>query len=313
MKQTFAEYILSISQNSNRTYSEQTISLFHQAFELHVPLAPFYSSDYSGNENDIESQINSKLRKLYKIQFHNVGKNPFQRYFAIEGHYPWLKLEHYLISHFYAIQKDVTSISNKSIALKLGWLSELDKDSDSIARAVRKVADNLSILKNDRKTITVEQRHVHGKNGSYHLIRANWLHIIPLYQSYDPNKAISIRMRKGIRYRILSLIYHSLKTFSQGLVNLMKLQKKKYLTNLVTMDLDKFKDDRFWWRHLLDWIVGAHPDWMDSIKTIIPDYTHPDLKLTIKDELVFRFLSNPVYKKEMLERYQIQLTIVPQY
>lgn len=313
MKQTFAEYILSISKKSERTYSDQTMTLFQKAFDLHVPLAPFYSSDFLCGESDIENQINSKLRKLYRIQFHNVGKSPFQRYYASEGHYPWLKLEHYLISHFYAIQKDITSISNKSIAIKLGWLSDQDMNPESIARAVRKVADNLSILKNDRKTISVEQRHVHGKNGSYHVIQANWLNIIPLYQSYDPNKAISIRMRKGIRYRILSLLYHTIKSFSEGLQSLMKLQKKKYLTNLVTMDLDKFKDDRFYWRHLLERVIGAHPDWMDSIETIIPDYQHPSLKLTIKNDVAYRFLANPIYARLMQEQYQIKLTIVPQY
>ena len=313
MKQTFEEYVLSISKKSGCKFSEYTWNVLRTAYDLHVPLAPFFASDYTGSETNIELSINSKLRKLYKIQFHNVGKNPYQRYFAIEGHYPWLKLEHYLISHFYAIQKDESSISNKAIAVKLGWLLENEINPDLIARAVRKVADNLFILKNDRKTISVEQRHIHGKNGSYHVIRANWINIIPLYQVYDPNKAISIRMRKGIRYRILSLIYYTVKSFSQGLAALMKLQKKKYLTNLVTMDLDKFKDDRFYWRHLIDKIVGAHPEWMDHLDTIIPDYKHPSMKLTIKNEVAYKFLSNPVYAKLMNEQYQIQLTIVPQY
>lgn len=313
MKQTFEEYVLSISKQSDRNFSENTWNVLRKAYDLHVPLASFFNSDYIGSEYQIESTINSKLRKLYKIQFHNIGKNPFQRFFALEGHYPWLKLEHYLISHFYSIQKDETSISNKSIAIKLGWLSDKENNPELVAKAVRKVADNLFILKNDRKTIYVEQRHIHGKNGSYHVITANWLNIIPLYQVYDPNKAISIRMRKGIRYRILSLLYHTVKTFSQGLAALMKLQKKKYLTDLVTMDLDKFKDDRFYWRHLLEKVIGAHPDWMDELDAIIPDYQHPSLKLTIKNKLAYKFLSNPIYARLMNEQYQIQLTIVPQY
>ena len=310
---SFEEYVLNQSDGHVYNFNENIWNLLRIAYNLHVPLAQFFSANYNGSEINIERNINSKLRKLYKIQFHNIGKNPFQRYFASEGHYPWLKLEHYLISHFYSIQKDETSISNKSIAIKLGWLSDKDNNPESIAKAVRKVADNLAILKNDRKTITVEQRHIHGKNGSYHMITANWLTIIPLYQSYDPNKAISIRMRKGIRYRILSLIYYTVKSFSQGLAALMKLQKKKYLNNLITMDLEKFKDDRFYWRHLLESVMGAHPDWMDDIKTIIPDYQHPNLKLTIKNEIAYKLLSNPVYKKQMNEQYQIQLTIVPMF
>lgn len=313
-KITFDEYVQNISEKSNYSFSDNTWNVLRTAYDLHVPLAQFFGSSYNGTDFDIEKSINSKLRKLYKIQFHNIGKNPFQRYFASEDHYPWLKLEQYLISHFYSIQKDETSISNKSIAIKLGWLSDKEINPDTIAKAVRKVADNLFILKNDdRKTISVEQRHIHGKNGSYHVITANWINIIPLYQSYDPNKAMSIRMRKRIRYRIISLIYHTIKSFSQGLASLMKLQKKKYLNNLVTMDLDKFKDDRFYWRHLLEKIVGAHPDWMDQLDTIIPDYQHPDLKLTIKNEVAYKFLTNPIYKKQMNEQYQIQLTIVPMF
>lgn len=310
---SFEEYVLNQSSGLTYNFTENTWNIFKTAYDLHVPLAQFFSANYNGSELDIERNINSKLRKLYKIQFHNIGKNPFQRYFASEGHYPWLKLEHYLISHFYSIQKDETSISNKSIAVKLGWLSEKEINPETIAKAVRKVADNLAILKNDRKTITVEQRHIYGKNGSYHIIRANWLAIIPLYQVYDPNKAISIRMRKGIRYRILSLIYHTVKSFSQNLVNLMKLQKKKYLTKLVTMDLDKFADDRFIWRHILNQVCGAHPEWVEDLKNLIPEYNFPEMKLTIKHKSIYEWLSNPVYKKQMNEQYQIQLTIVPMF
>lgn len=312
-KLSFEDYILSLSDQSNRDFSEYAWNLLRTAYNLHVPLAQFFAPGYHGSDSQIESAINSKLRKLYKIQFHNIGKNPFQRYFASEGHYPWLKLEHYLISHFYSIQKDETSISNKSIAVKLGWLSDKEINPETIAKAVRKVADNLAILKNDRKTISVEQRHIHGKNGSFHIIRANWLAIIPLYQVYDPNKAISIRMRKGIRYRILSLIYYTVKSFSQNLVTLMKLQKKKYLTKLVTMDLDKFADDRFIWRHIMNQVCGAHPEWVEDLKNLIPEYNFPELKLTIKHKSIYEWLSNPVFAKEMKERYQVQLNLVPKF
>lgn len=314
MKQTFSDYVIELSKNSSQSFSEEVWNAFQTAYDLHVGLASFFSPGYTGSDLEILNSLNNKARKLYKIQFHNIGKNPYQKYFTMHDHYPWLKLEHYLISHFYSIQKDESHISNRRIAINLGWLLETEKDSEIIDKACRKVTENLSILKNIRKTITVNQKHVFGKNGSFHIIKANWLVIIPLYQMYDPNKAFTIRARKGIKYRIISLLYNTVKSFTEGLRSLLKAQNKKYLAGLNTMDLDNFKESRFYLKYILDKILGVYPDWIIKPDVMIPKYHHPHFEVSIKDKDIYDFLKNHIYlHNELKQKYQINLSIVAQF
>jgi hypothetical protein len=151
--------------------------------------------------------INQQLRGLYRIQLHNVGKDAYKRYFALDRYVPdWLKADHYLVSLFMYKQIDSSNISNPVLAQKLGWLDKNETDLKVIKKASRRVTEALKVLKGNRNTFTTEHRYREGMGGSYHVITANWLVIIPLYQSTDIHQPMSIRARKGIKYRIISFV-----------------------------------------------------------------------------------------------------------
>ena len=317
-KQDFNSYFHYHTRDLNRNFDTPTMELFKSAYSLNVGLASFFSSFMSYEE--LYSKLNTQIRKLYKIQFHNIGNNPYKRFYQSDLHCDWLKVEHYLISHFYSIQKDSTYVSNKTIAINIGWLSSDESNKLVITKASRRVTDALNILKTTRNTISVKHCHRHGKNGSYHLITANWFEIIPLYQSYDPDKAISIRQRKGIRYRIISLLFKSAKSFSNGLRKLMKMQKDKYLKAITTMDLDNFAESRFWYQYLLDKFKKRNDVDLGfehlTIDTVIPNYTHPELTLTVKNEYWYDVIKASIslfLDKELKDNYNINLNLVAQF
>ncbi|MBI9009629.1 MAG: hypothetical protein JEZ05_06315 [Tenericutes bacterium] len=290
--------------------SESFIKFVRTAFnKYHVSLAPILTS--SRSESEMTDLVNDSLRRSYKIQFHNVGKKASTKYYDYESHFCWLKLEHFLITHFYRIEKSVSNVSNKYIAIKLGWLSKNEKDPEVITKALRKVTDNLAILKNDRKTISVEQKFVHGRKGSYHLIKANWLVIIDLYTHYNPNMNGSIRLRKSIRYRIISLIKNTSNSFSSALANLMQSQKYSYLKNLIKFDLNNFADTMF----IIKRILAKHKEIIIpsdlSAKHMICNYDHPNLVMTIKDKLLYDELciAEENLSNEFKDKYGITLLL----
>jgi hypothetical protein len=298
-------------------YNQDIMDIFEKAFKLHVDLTPFYSSLKVYSEEEIMDNIYTQIKKLYRIQFHNVGKNPYKRYFAMDTHFDWLKLEHYLISFFYAIQNNKAYISNPKIAMALGWLAKDEMNSETIRRATRRVTEALRVLKEDRKTFTVEHRYREGESGSYHVIMADWLVIIPKYQQYDPSQAISIRERKGIRYRIISFLYKSAKSFSNDLRKLMRKQKEKYLYKIITMDIDNFSESRFWWQFIMDhyqrkW--GSHSLIAPfGPKYLVPEYNHPNMILHVKDETLYQEVkrTSDILMAELLKiDFNIHLTIV---
>ncbi len=100
---------------------------------------------------------------------------------------------------------DSANISNPVLAQKLGWLTKHETDHEVIKKASRRVTEALRVLKENRNTFSTEQRYREGIGGSYHIISANWLVIISLYQSTDIHQPMSIRARKGIKYRIISI------------------------------------------------------------------------------------------------------------
>jgi hypothetical protein len=212
---------------------------------------------------------------------HGVGKNPYQRYFAFEGNFAWLKLEHFLISHFYAIKKDYSFISNRSIAVKLGWLSAHETDTKTIWSAEKKVLENLAKLKNDRQTFSVEQHYNKGKLGSFHIIKPNWFVIIPLYSTYDPDRPMTIRQRKGIRYRILSLVQAAVITFTEGLRKLLDAQRNKFLSGLLSFDHAEFKAAKDIWKDFVD--VYRLNEFLKDPGCIVPEWIAPNLHLEVKD------------------------------
>lgn len=284
MKQSFEEYIISRTDRpvEDHGFSDLLLETMKKAFKLGVVPGVLFTPENARKSDEAKIDIlNTKLRESYKIQLHGVGKNPFQRYFAYEGNFAWLKLEHYLISHFYAIKKDVTSISNRSIAIKLGWLSALETDPQMIWSAEKKVIENLAKLKTDRQTISVEQRYNKGKMGSYHVIKANWFVIIPLYSTYDPNKQMTIRQRKGIRYRILSLVLETVKTFTEGLRRLLDAQRTKFLSGLLTLDHAEFKAAKDIWK---DFVDEYHlNEFLKDPNCIVPEWIAPNMHIEIKD------------------------------
>ena len=202
----------------------------------------------------------------------------------------------------------------------MGWLSRFEENKGTISKASRRVTEALSILKNIRGTIQVEHLHRSGNNGSYHRITPNWFVIIPLYRSYNPDKTMTIRERKGIRYRIISLLHKAAKSFSQGLRDLMKKQKDKYLSAITTMDLENFRESRFWFKFIMDhydkqW-HQITPFKNKSPEDLVPDYNHPNMTLYVKDEELFDTIqkASKIILSEVLQKdFNIHLTIVPQF
>ncbi|MDZ4197035.1 MAG: hypothetical protein U1C51_07330 [Candidatus Izemoplasmatales bacterium] len=290
MKKSFEDYIQETAGRPLEILhlSESLLSYLKQAYRMGVGLKAFFDGVYGqGDETGIR-YLNKQLRLAHKIQFHGIGKNPYQRYYAYEDHYSWLKLEHFLISHFYSIKKDESFISNRTIAIKLGWLSENETNPKMIERAERKVQENLYKLKSDRMTITVEQRYNPGKLGSFHIIRANWFAIIPLYSEFRFKEGQSIRMRKSIRYRIISLINAAATSFSEGLKKLFDLQRNKYLKGLITLDYAEFKNVKDIWKDFID--EYRLNDWLKLPEYIIPEWVIPNLVLHVKNKVALSLL-----------------------
>lgn len=315
---TFEQYIDKHKSlySETKNLSPDLIEFLKQAYDKHdINVAPFFSIKNDNTEKQVFDKVNDLIRKQYKIKFHNVGKNPFQRYYEIFGGFEWLKVETFLIHHFYSINKSWTQISNKKIAIGLGYIDEREIDKETIKKACRKVTDALAILKNDRKTITVEQRFNPNKRGSRHIITANWLRIIDLYQRFDVSSSGSIRFRKSIRYRIISLL-KNIKRFGDSLTKLMRKQKHKYLKGLIKLkDSEEWQDNKFALFKILrgfKWMVIR----ADELTTanIVPQYNHPNLTLEVKNERIYHELTYKNYvKEEFYRRFKIKTTIKPMF
>lgn len=315
---TFKQYIDKHTSlySETKQLSESLLSFLEVAYEKHgINVAPFFSVKNQNTEEQVFNKVNDLIRKQYKIKFHNVGKNPFQRYYKLFGGFEWLKLETFLIHHFYSINKSETYISNRKIAIGLGYIDEREIDKDTIQKACRKVTDSLAILKNDRKTIKVEQRFNANKRGSGHIIKADWIRIIDLYTRYDDLSGGSIRFRKSIRYRIISLLKNT-KRFGESLIKLMRKQKHKYLKGLIRFkESEEFNDNKFAvFKVLKDfkWLVIRADEF--NTDNIIPHYDHPELILEVKNERIYHELTyKDNVKEELNRRYNINTTIKPMF
>jgi hypothetical protein len=302
--------------SDTKDLSSSLQAFLRNAYEQHhIKVAPFFSVKNTDTEVQIYNKVNDLIRKQYRIKFHNVGKNPYQRYYKLFGGFEWLKLEIYLIQHFYSINKSESYISNRKIAIGLGYLDEREIDKELISKACRKVTDSLSILKNERKTISVEQRFNMNKRGSYHIIRAHWDKIITLYTQYNDKAAGSIRFRKSIRYRIISLM-KDIRKFGKALTELLRKQKHKYLKGLIQYkNSEEFNDHKFAVFEILKdfkWMVIS-PDELTT-DNIVPRYNHPELTLEVKSEKIYRELTYKNFVKEELQRqFKINTTIKPMF
>jgi len=115
---TFEQYIDEHTSlyTETKQLSDSLLSFLQVAYENHgINVAPFFSVKNMNSESQVFYKVNDLIRKQYKIRFHNVGKNPFQRYYKIFGGFKWLKLETFLIHHFYSINKSETYISNRKL------------------------------------------------------------------------------------------------------------------------------------------------------------------------------------------------------
>ena len=312
---------LTVDIHNKREFSQEVISFMKVAFESHKvsirEIVGFFYNINTLNENEILDRINDLIRRQYRIKFHNIGKKSkdesvYERYYQCENITEWLKLEHSLIAHSNSINKSSTFLSNKSMAIKLGYIAPDEINKDKIKRASRKVTDLLYILKEKRETIIVEQRFNYGQKGSYHHITANWDRIIELYQTYNDKAKGSIRFRKSIKYRIISLL-RNVKNFGDGLKKLMNKQKNKYLKGLILYkEGEQFNEDK---QVLFRWLKSFHflERIQDKLTTdyIIPQFNGKKLTLEVKDEDVYGVLIYLDGTKTRLEGYGYKTTIKP--
>jgi len=311
---SFDKHLNRIIRSNSPEYSPSLLEYMKSVHErFNISMASFFSFGYISSEELIKAKINDLIRKQHRLQFHNVGHNPWLRYFSMDNHYPWLHLEQYLIQHMYSINKSESHISNKKIAIALGWISKKESDPEVIKKACRKVTDNLNILKTVRKSFNIEQKYNYGKKGSYHLITADWLVIMNLYQSYSLEKGQSIRFRKSIKYRIISLISKFTRKFSNALAELMKKQKR-YLKELLNFNLEDFQDLKLYLFNVFDyyWDIII-PDSKKGL--FIPNY-HDDDKtiiLEIKDRVLYDELDFAGVDLGFKDKWGINLKLVANF
>ena len=314
MKKIFDQYVEELTGKSPESsgFAPDLLTQLRKYYDLGVGVQPVLSGEIPAHK--VAGWLNLRLMNAYRIQLHGIGKDPFNKYYAHVDYYSWLKVEHYLIVHMYAIKKDASYIRNRTIAIGVGWLAKDEKDPDEIDRAERKVADALQIIKNDRMTFTVNQVYSHGKSGSAHVIRANWLEIIPLYSLYDPDQAFTIRMRKGVRYRIFSLVRETVRTFTEGLKKLLRMQRKKYLAGLITMDEIEFMAAKDIWRSLVQ-DAELEENYFTDLELIIPRYENLTLILDVKSKSAYNQILRVLnlLKRTMKQVYNRNLAVVPAY
>lgn len=293
--------------SDKRVFSQEVISMMKIAYEKHKvsirKIVGFFYRMNTMNDNQVLDKLNDMIRQQYDIKFHNVGKenddeSVYQRYYQCDYVTEWLKLEHLLIAHFHSIKKSISHLSNRYMAIQLGYIKQDETNKD--------------ILKEKRETIIVEQRFNYGQKGSYHQIRANWDRIIDLYQTYNDKAKGSIRFRKSIKYRIISLL-RNIKQFGNDLKKLLNKQKNKYLKGLILhKEGEAFNEDKqvlFRWLKSFHFLEVIH----DKLTTdyIIPKFTGKNLLLKVKDEDVYRVLTYLDGTKTRLEGYGYNTTIKP--
>ncbi len=274
------------------------------------------------SEEEIRDKLDRVILRNYEIKFHNIGSDPYKRYFKYGGHYEWLKTLHMLISHIYYFAKEFknhelcTYISNRKIAESIGYITKDESDQESVKKALRKVTDSLAILKR-MNLITVKHIHYPGNRGSKHLIRLNWLKVLNLFTNCDYNISGSIRIRKIIRYRIISFVKNAKKKITHALRKLMKKQELYFLRDVITFNLERFQDDKYIIFKLLasyqyKYLALNQSDL--NTENIIPVIDGNDLFLKIKNIRIYKELNhNMMLINDFKDRYNINLSIVPAF
>lgn len=330
MKLDFKAYL----ESNNIDFSSMNLSeaLIHDLEvyynDYDIKPAPLLSPDKKYSENDIRDKIDRIILKQYEIRFHNIGDKPYVRFFKFGGHYEWLKTLHLLISHIYYYAKKYnnhslcTYIGNKKIAEALGYITAAEKDDETIQKALRKVTDSLGVLKS-MNLITVDHIHKPGNRGSKHKIKLNWLKVIKCFQETDYNIAGTIRIRKTIRYRILTFVKKLRSKITKALRRLLQKQELCYLKNVVTFNLKRFQEDKYLIFKILssrDYSYLATPKSMLNTENIIPTInrygeTSSNLVLKIKNETVYKDFRGALFMliDDFQEKYNINLEIEPAF
>ena len=275
-------------------------------------------------EEEIRDKIDRIVLRTFEIRFHNVGDKPYKRFFRYGGHYEWLKTLHLLISHIYYYAKEFknhdlyTNIGNKKIAETLGYITADETNIETIQKALRKVTDSLGVLKR-MNLITVDHIHNPGKRGSRHKIRLNWIGVIKLFQETDFNTTGTIRIRKTIRYRIITFVKKVRARITKALRRLLQKQELCYLKDVVIFNLNRFQEDKFLiFKILSSEAFGylATPKSMLTTEYFVPViYDHgaagQKLVLKIKSDIVYKDLRGAMFMliDDFKEKYNIDLDL----
>lgn len=319
MKIEFQVYLKNENIDST-SISNELLTYLEKAYNVYdIKPAPLLSDKYL--EEEIKDKVDRIILRNYEIKFHNIGDNPYKRFFKFGGHYEWLKTLHVLISHVYYYAKHYnnhelcTFISNGKIAKTIGYITDEKKDYETIQKALRKVTDSLSILKS-MNLITVKHIHKPGKRGSKHLIRLNWLKIIDLFTNYDYNTSGSIRIRKTIRYRIISFVKNAKKKISNAFRKLLQKQELYYLRDVVTFNIKRFQENKYLIFKLLasnhyKYLALNQSDFTtDKIVPIIDDDDNT-LYLRVKNERIYNELNhNSMLVDDFKKRYNLNISVV---
>jgi len=323
-KEKLYDKIYNITNRNN--YSDEVIDLMQIAYEDHkvslLTIVEFFYPVKKCSDRQVLLEIQNLIRKNYIRRFHNVGtvkkgESVFERYYKEENVVEWLKLLHLLIAHFDGIHKSESYKSNRMMAIQLGYIDAAETNKEKLTKASRKITDSLYILKEVLKVITVEQKFNYGQKGSYHKITANWDAIIKLFRQFDDKADGSIRFRKTIRYRIISLlrrIKEDMTETKEALTKLINKQKYKYLNGLILFEeSEQFNEDRqvlFRWLRKFQFLESI----FDKLNTkyIIPNFNGKQLLLEVKDKDVYEALTYMDGTKLRLELdYGYTATIKP--
>lgn len=316
-------------------FSDEVMAMMKTAYEDHkistLDLMGFFYPKTRLTNDQVLFKLNDMIRKQYRPAYHNIGDrktvkvkdNGFfgvvnekasERFYRQDNVPEWTKLEYLLIAHLYSINKSNSFISNKTMSIKLEYIIPDETDKELIRKASRKVTDLLNILKTKRGTFNVVQRFNEGQKGSYHEITANWDVIIKLYREFDDKAEGSIRFRKNIRYRIISLLRYFNDKFIEnplGWKELKNKQQKKYLKRLIHFkESEEFHQNRqvvFRWLKRFNRLVSIY----GKLNTdyIIPKVKGKHITLEVKDDEVFDVLTYMDSAKTWLEGYGYNTTI----
>lgn len=306
----FLSYINSNSINLD-PFTKEFIQYLKKCYiKFQIPLINFINKESS--EEEIFLLLNKEIFSMYHFKIHQIGFSNFKEYFNFELSCCWLQLEIFLIEYMIKNKLQKSDISNRNIAISLGWLDNSVTKQDTINRACRKVTDNLRLLKDKRKTIKINHHHHLNKKGSHHIIIICWDIITQLYSDYSINNKVSIREKKGIKYRIISVVKkNNDNTNINNYDTLLDKQKNIFLKGYINIDIQDINDCLNALELALKNKENDIPKRYFDAAYFDIEYNYPILNIKSKITTLDRVLSN--YKLYLInyffKNYQINLNI----